>query len=63
MAEAFTPTPELVHGVAVSSPTLAHALRRAGVFSGKPLRGVRPPVVVEYDVHGFATLAKEPKAT
>ena len=33
----FRPTPELVHGVAVSDPLWAMALRRARVFSGKPL--------------------------
>ncbi|WP_198156435.1 hypothetical protein [Thermobifida cellulosilytica] len=31
----FEPTPELVHGVAVSDPLLATLLRSAGVFSGK----------------------------
>ncbi|SER15122.1 hypothetical protein [Lentzea albida] len=34
----FRPTPELVHGVAVSDPLWAMTLRRAGVFSGKPVR-------------------------
>ncbi|WP_439660992.1 hypothetical protein ACSHWB_05455 [Lentzea sp. HUAS TT2] len=34
----FRPTPELVHGVAVSDPLWAMALRRARAFSGKPLR-------------------------
>lgn len=33
--EAFTPTPELVHGVTVASPELAEVLRRLGAFSGK----------------------------
>jgi hypothetical protein len=32
------PTPELVHGVAVSHPELAAVLRRAGWFSGKSAR-------------------------
>jgi len=31
----YTPTPELVHGVTVSSPGLAKVLKRAGAFSGK----------------------------
>ena len=31
----FRPTPELVHGVAVSHPEIALALRKAGWFSGK----------------------------
>lgn len=35
---AFTPTPELVHGVSVSNPALAEVLRRAGFFSGKPIK-------------------------
>lgn len=34
----FRPTPELVHGVSVSDPLWAMALRRARAFSGKPLR-------------------------
>ncbi|MCA9608422.1 MAG: hypothetical protein KC619_22600 [Myxococcales bacterium] len=35
----FHPTPELVHGVAVSDPALATALRKKGFFSGKKARG------------------------
>lgn len=35
---AFRPTPELVHGVAVSNPYLADYLRRVGAFRGRPLR-------------------------
>jgi hypothetical protein len=34
----FRPTPELVHGVSVADPIWAGLLRRAGVFSGKPIR-------------------------
>ncbi|WP_199193179.1 hypothetical protein [Blastopirellula marina] len=33
--EKFTPTPDLVHGVVVSSPELALLLRKCGVYSGK----------------------------
>jgi hypothetical protein len=55
----FRPTPELVHGVAVSSPSLARALRKAGAFSGKGLRGPLPLAVVERDAHGFAVEARE----
>lgn len=33
----YSPTPELVHGVEVTSPYLATLLRSLGVFSGKPL--------------------------
>jgi hypothetical protein len=55
----FKPTPELVHGVAVTSPALAAILRKAGVFSGK---GVCAPVPVDMhvnrDEHGFALLAE-----
>lgn len=36
--ERTRPTPELVHGVEVSSPSLALVLRKAGVFSGKVLK-------------------------
>lgn len=56
--QSYRPTPELVHGVAVSCPALAHALRKAGVFSGKSLRGETPAVVIERDRHGFATGAR-----
>ena len=38
--ETFTPTPELVHGVVVSSPVLASVFRKAGVFSGKKATGI-----------------------
>ena len=61
-AEAFTPTPELVHGVAVSSPALAHAMRRAGVFSGKRIRHQPPPTRILRDENGFA-IGAEPLAT
>jgi hypothetical protein len=50
----FSPTPELVHGVAVSSPFLADRLRDLGWFSGKPVVWNRehPPVHIERDEHG-----------
>jgi hypothetical protein len=35
---AFTPTPELVHGISVSNPALAKVLRSAGFFSGKAIQ-------------------------
>lgn len=53
----FTPTPELVHGVAVASPSLATALRKAGVFSGKDVRDGAPPHTVTRDETGAATFA------
>lgn len=34
----FTPTPELVHGVAVADPLWAALLRRGGAFSGKVVK-------------------------
>jgi len=34
----FTPTPELVHGVAIADPLWATLRRNAGVFSGKHIR-------------------------
>lgn len=37
---AFTPTPELVHGVTVANPYLADVFRRAGVYSGKSLKAL-----------------------
>lgn len=57
----FRPTPELVHGVSVSSPFLALRLRRAGYFGGK---GVPEPVPVEVvrDACGSALVAVEPPA-
>lgn len=34
----FRPTPELVHGVSVENPYLAHLLRKLGAYSGKELK-------------------------
>jgi hypothetical protein len=34
----FEPTPDLVHGIAVSDPVWAGVLRRAGAFSGKKIK-------------------------
>jgi hypothetical protein len=39
----FRPTPELVHGVAVSNPYLASYFRQIGAFSGKALKSVKEP--------------------
>ena len=57
--EEFVPTPELVHGVMVSSPQLAAVIRKAGWFSGKreSLKPVEEPVLVVRDEHGFALQA------
>jgi hypothetical protein len=60
-AAAFSPTPELVHGVAVTSPALAALLRKAGWFSGKaagPLPEGTPAVEVVRDEQGFALEAR-----
>jgi hypothetical protein len=57
--QAFRPTPELVHGVEVSSPELAGLLRRAGWFSARPGRAVAKDVVVIRDLLGFALGATE----
>jgi len=51
----FRPTPELVHGVTVSSPQLAAAIKKAGWFSGKravPLDDEHGEVRVYRDQHG-----------
>lgn len=45
--EAYSPTPELVHGVAVASPLLAAMLRKSGVFSGKSSSGTIPASTVD----------------
>ena len=59
VAVRFSPTPELVHGVAVSHPELAGVLRQVGWFSGRPGRllpeGVE--VTVRRDPGGAALLA------
>ena len=57
----FTPTHELVHGVAVSSPFLADRLRDLGWFSGKPVvwNRERPPVHLERDEHGAVLDVRE----
>ncbi|MEM9218978.1 MAG: hypothetical protein AAGD25_32175 [Cyanobacteria bacterium P01_F01_bin.150] len=39
---AFTPTPELIHGVSVSNPALAKVLRGSGFFSGKTVKQTMP---------------------
>jgi len=60
----FKPTPELVHGVSVSSPALAAVLRKAKWFSGKG-GGARPADVgvrdirVIRDEHGFVAGVEE----
>lgn len=55
--EKFQPTPELVHGVAVSNPQLARLLKKAGWFSGQWLSEMEggENVAVQRDVHGFVT--------
>ncbi|APR86323.1 Hypothetical protein A7982_11672 [Minicystis rosea] len=58
----FRPTPELVHGVTISSPMLAEVLRKAGAFSGKEMRGLVNDVHVERDAHGFALKAVDRRA-
>jgi hypothetical protein len=60
---AFKATPELVHGVEVSSPELARVLRRAGVFSGKGTRGDVPDFDVYRDETGAALMATPPNAS
>jgi hypothetical protein len=56
----FTVTPELVHGVAVSSPNLANLLRKVGVFSGKALHGMTPEsLTVHRTESGAAVFASE----
>ena len=55
----FCPTPELVNGVAVSSPSLAAALKGVGAFSGKGLKGPLPGAAVIRDANGFAVGAME----
>ncbi len=58
----FRPTPELVHGVTVSSPVLAALLRKAGVFSGKGLKGELPEFMIDRDEDDFALQARDPGA-
>jgi len=61
VAAAFSPTPELVHGVAVTSPALAAVLRKAGWFSGKAVTALpegTPAVDVVRDDKGFALSAR-----
>lgn len=60
VAAPFRPTHELVHGVAVSSPTLARTLRKLGVFSGKPsTAAAQLDAWIERDKHGFALFVRE----
>ena len=55
----FTPTPELVRGVSVTSPDLANMLRKAGAFSGKSVRGMLKDVNVQCDSSGAALQVEE----
>lgn len=62
--EKFQPTPELVHGVAVSSPQLALLLRKAGWFSGKwseTMLEAEMNITVQRDTYGFAIGASDVK--
>ncbi len=52
----FTPTPELVHGVSISSPEMATILKKAKYFSGKPATK-QVAVEVVRDKKGFALFA------
>lgn len=55
----FRPTPDLVHGVEVSSPELAKLLRKAGVFSGKSVIGEVPEMDIHRDRFGAALLVSD----
>ena len=58
----FRPTPELLHGVTISSPTLARTMRKLGYFSGKPSSSeAQLNAWILRDAHGFALLALEPE--
>lgn len=48
---AFTPTPELVHGVSVANPMLAKVLRESGYFSGQT---TKPAIPKNGDIHQIA---------
>ena len=43
----FEPTPDLVHGIAISNPDLALSLRKMGVFSGGRVKAEGPEVVAD----------------
>lgn len=59
-AVSFTPTPELVHGVVVSSPYLAKILKKAGWFSGKTLKDPDVAVYVTHTANGAVVHGSEP---
>lgn len=52
---AFTPTPELVHGVQVADPAWAGLLRKAGVFSGKRASGDAAELRAAAEEQGMVT--------
>lgn len=58
-AFAYSPTPELVHGVSVSSPYLASVLKKNGYFSGKALKEICNSVDIVRDEQGFVIGANE----
>lgn len=59
--EEFTPTPDLVHGVVVTSPVLAKILKRANFFAGPSKGKVKPDAVPgfvkTYDPQSKLTIA------
>jgi hypothetical protein len=60
----FQPSPELVHGVVVSSPQLATILKKAGWFSGKETEPVPPAgesVSIVRDSTGFVIRVESDK--
>lgn len=62
-AATFTPTPELVHGVTVSSPYLASVLKNAGWFSGKTVKDPNIAAEVIRDPNGGIVMVNPAQAS
>jgi hypothetical protein len=56
---AFNPTPELVHGVVISSPELAEELRKAGYFAGPSKKKPTEYIPINKEMDGLTVVVNE----
>jgi hypothetical protein len=56
--EQWKPTPEMVHGVTVSSPALASLLKKAGFFGGSSKADKIKPEKIDHDLNNAAKKAR-----
>jgi len=58
---AFSPTPELVHGVVISCPELALRLRKAGYFGGPSKKMPNEWIPIEKELDGLTVVVSDPE--